>query len=82
MAQKKELGHNHPAAAMAAKSASVIQASQWAVRVCLATFRSCNWPNVHSSTISGFPVLSKRLGVIHGYVRWRKVCQCLRIQIK
>lgn len=69
MVQKMELGHTHPAAAMAAKSASVIQVSQWAVRVCFATFRSCNCPNVHSSTISGLPVLSNRLGVIHGYVR-------------
>src|SRR6266702_2822802 len=56
----------YPAAAIASKSASVIQVSQWSLSVCCAVPLSCNCPNVHSSTMFAFPVLSNRLGVIQG----------------
>ena len=37
----------YPAAAMAAKSVSVIHVSQWALRVALAVALDCNLPKVH-----------------------------------
>jgi len=60
----------YPAAAMAAKSASVIQVFQWASKTLEATEWSWYWQNVHSSMILGSPVTSKREGVIHG---WRSI---------
>lgn len=57
----------YPAAAMSMKSCSVIHESQWFFRAERAVLPSWYWANVHSSTIALTPVLSKRLGVIHGY---------------
>ena len=51
---------------MSMKSCSVIQVFQWFVRTDCAVDRDWSCPNVHSSTMALLPVLSKRLGVIHG----------------
>ena len=59
--------HTYPAAAICAKSFSVIQVSQCCFRTLLAVELSTYWPNVHSSTMRSSPVLSKIVGVIHGW---------------
>lgn len=71
--RRREGDPAHPAAAIAAKSASVIQVFQWFVSVCCAVFLFCNAPNVHSSTMFAFPVLSNRLGVIQGCAKYAHV---------
>lgn len=45
------------------------QVFQCCVSVLSAVLRSCSWPKVHSSTMLAFPVLSNKLGVIHGCSR-------------
>jgi hypothetical protein len=64
----------HPAPAIALKSSSVIHVSQWFNNAARATLISWYCPNVHSSTMAGFPVCSNRLGVIQGWARrrWQK----------
>ncbi len=61
------IASTHPAAAIAAKSDSVIQVFQWFWRTLNAVALLWNCPNVYSSTIWGFPVLSKMEGVIQGW---------------
>ena len=56
----------HPAAAIALKSASVIHVFQCSTNFDCATLRSWSCPKVHSSTMAGLPVLSNKLGFIHG----------------
>jgi len=56
----------HPAAAIAWKSASVIHVFQWSTNFERATLRSWSFPKVHSSMMAGLPVLSNKLGFIHG----------------
>lgn len=58
--------NTNPAAAMEAKSDSVIHVSQCFLSAAVATFGSWSWPNVHSSTMASFPVASNNDGVIHG----------------
>jgi hypothetical protein len=63
----------YPAAAIAAKSLSVMKVFQCSMRAPLATTGFWNSQKVHSSMILESPVASNRLGVIQGYEAQRVV---------